>query len=62
VKVCGDPYGKIRKAAEHISIARYQLRLSGLDVGQRSKTVNLQFKDELIGIERLWTAGKPYGA
>ena len=56
LEMFGDPRGEIRKASEDISVARYQLPLGSLDVSERTKAVDLQFKDKLVGIERLKTA------
>jgi hypothetical protein len=35
--------------------------MAGFDVCQSAKAVDLQYKNKLIGIERLDTAGEPYG-
>ena len=34
---------------------------AGLDVSESAESVDFQLEDKLIGIERLSTAGKPYG-
>jgi hypothetical protein len=62
VKVCGDPRGKIRKAMESISVSGDQFSMAGLNVSESTETINLQFKEKLIRIKRLFAAGKPYRA
>ena len=42
-----------RKATEDVSISGDQFPLAGIDVSVCAKTIDLQFKDELVGIERL---------
>jgi hypothetical protein len=37
------------------------LPFAGVDVSERAKAIDLQFKDKLVGVERLKTAGKPIG-
>jgi hypothetical protein len=41
---------------EDVCVSRDQLCLAVLDMRQGSKTVDLQFKDVLIGVERLCAA------
>jgi len=57
----GDPRGEIGKAPECISISGDQFSLTCFDVRESTKPIDFQFKDELIGIESLSAAGKPYG-
>jgi len=52
VKMFSDSCGKIRKAAERPSIPGDQFPFSGLDMGESTKAIDLQFKNELVGIER----------
>jgi hypothetical protein len=61
-KVFCDPCGEISKATKHVPISGDQFTATGLDVSERSKAVYLQFVDKLIGVERLYAAGKPYRA
>jgi hypothetical protein len=57
-----DPRGEIREAVEGVSISGYQLSLAGLDVRECPKTVDVQFVDKLIGIERLDATRERYRA
>jgi hypothetical protein len=41
-------------------VPRKQFTMAGFDLCESAETVDLQFKDELVGIERLDTAGEPY--
>jgi hypothetical protein len=41
-------------------VPRNQFTMAGFDVCESAETVDLQFKDELVGIGRLDTAGEPY--
>src|SRR5262245_60217891 len=56
-----DPCCEISKATEDVSVSGDQLSLAGVEIGQRSESVDLQFKDKLVGIERLDAAGEPDG-
>jgi hypothetical protein len=60
MKMFGDPRGEIRKAAKYISVSGDQLPPTGFDVEQRTESVDLQFKDVLIRVERLNAVGKAY--
>ena len=55
-KVLRDPLSKIRESAKGVSISRNQFAIAFIDVGERSETVDLQFEDVMVGIERLRTA------
>src|SRR5262249_18433510 len=57
----GDPCSKIRKATEYVSVPGDQFTMAGFDMRQCPKTVDLQFKDKLVGIKRLGPTWKPYG-
>src|SRR5262249_13774995 len=59
VKVFSDPCRKIRKAAEGVSISGDEFTSACRDMRERPKAIDLQFEDELIGIERFNAAGKP---
>jgi hypothetical protein len=54
--------GEIRIATEDISVSGDQLSLTIVCVFECPESIDLQFKDELVGIERLDAAGKPDGA
>jgi hypothetical protein len=41
-------------------VPRNQLPIACFDMCQGFEAVDLQFKDKLVGVERLKTAGKPY--
>src|SRR5262245_63389332 len=56
-----DPLREILKVAERLSVARDEVALAVLDVGEGAEAVDLQFENKLVGIERLNAAGKPYG-
>jgi hypothetical protein len=60
VQMFSDPCGEIREATEGISISGDQFSLTGFNVSERTKAVNLQFKDKLVRIERFKAPGKPY--
>jgi len=61
-KMFSDPCGEISEAAKCVSVSRNELPLAGVDTRECPETVYLQFKDELVGIERFIAAGEPYGA
>jgi hypothetical protein len=48
VKVFTDPRGEIRKATEDVSVSRNQFTFATLDVSERTKAVDLQFKEKLV--------------
>jgi hypothetical protein len=48
-----DSCRKVSKAVERVSLSGDQFSLAFLDVSERTKAVNLQLEDKLIGIERL---------
>jgi hypothetical protein len=56
-----DPGGEIRKTTESISISGDQLAAARFNMQQCPKAIDLQFKEKLVGIEWLWTTGKPDG-
>jgi hypothetical protein len=47
---------------ELVSISRDKFAISGIEKGQRTKTVVLYFKNEIGGIKRILTMGKTDGA
>jgi len=51
-QVFADPLPEILEVAERVSFAGDKVALAVLDVGEGAKAVDLQFKDELIGIKR----------
>src|SRR5205807_9252583 len=57
-----NPLCKLRKAVKDVSISGNQFASTVCDVGERTEAVNLQFVDEVIGVERPRSAGKPHGA
>src|SRR5262249_23702614 len=56
-----DPIGKLAKTAEGISVSGNEFCASILKVKQRAKPIDLEFINEVFGVERFRTAGKPYG-
>src|SRR5215475_3689634 len=54
-KMFSNRGGEIREATEDVSVSRNQFSLAGLDVSQCAESIDLQFKDVLIRIERLRT-------
>jgi len=56
------PESSTQAIAECIAVAGDQIARAVLDVGKRPKAVDLQLEDEISGIERFRTAGKPDGA
>ena len=62
LEMFSNPCGEIRKATEDVSIARDKLAFTILNMCQGAKTIDLQFKDKLVGVEGLRTARKPYRA
>jgi hypothetical protein len=48
-----NPGGDFRKTAKHVPLPRNQFTIASFDMRQGSKAIDLQFKDELVGIERL---------
>jgi hypothetical protein len=61
-EVFSNPCSEIRKATESISVSGDQFSMAGLNVSESTETINLQFKEKLIRIKRLFAAGKPYRA
>ena len=57
-----DPMRQILEVAERVAISGDKVAVAVLDVGEGTETIDLQFKDKLIGVERLSAAGKSYGA
>ena len=57
-----NPSGKIGKATEDVPVSGHQLTPSILKMCERTETVDLQFIDEVVRIERFRTAGEPHGA
>ena len=55
VRMFSDPCRKIRKATKDVSISGDQFTFATLDVSERAESIDLQFKDELVGIERFRT-------
>jgi len=51
-----DPCRKISKDVKRGPISRDEFTLTSIDVRQRSKAINLQFVNELVGVKRLWPA------
>jgi hypothetical protein len=47
------------ESTERVSVSLDQFALALMDVRECAEAVNLQFVNELIGVERLGTAGKP---
>jgi hypothetical protein len=47
----GNPFREIRESAKDISVSRDRFTLAVRDMGERSETINFQFKDVLVGIE-----------
>jgi hypothetical protein len=48
-----DPCPKISKAVERVPFSGNQFSLASFDLSERTKTIDLQLEDKLIGIERL---------
>jgi hypothetical protein len=61
-QVFRDPGSEFCESAKHVSVARDQLAFAFRDVGQCPESVDLQFVQIFIRVERFGTAGKPYGA
>jgi hypothetical protein len=56
-----DQTSEFWESTKHVPLPRDQFTMAGFDVCQSAKAVDLQYKNKLIGIERLDTAGEPYG-
>ena len=62
IQVLADPLRQSLEVAERVPILGDEIALTVLDVGQRSKAIDLQFVEEFLRIERFGTAGKPHRA
>jgi len=51
-----DPGGEFGETAKDISFSGNQLALTIVNVSQCAESINLQFKDKLVRIERLKAA------
>jgi len=60
-KVFGDPCCKFGESSEGVSVSRDEFTLPVLDVCQGAETINLQFVDEFVRVERFRATGKPHG-
>jgi len=49
-QVSADPLRQMLEVAERVPVARDEITLAVLDVGERSKAIDLQFVDEFIGV------------
>ena len=56
------PLRQILEVSERVSIAGDEFLLAVLGIRERTKAVDLQLEDELVGIERFIAAGKPHRA
>src|SRR5262249_40681151 len=61
-QVFGEPRREFSAATKDVSIPRNQLASTVCDVSERPEAVDLQFVDEVVGVERLGAAGEPDGA
>src|SRR5262245_32536474 len=62
LEVFSDPFAEICKTAKYVSIPRNQFSLAGLDVSKCAESIDLQFKDKLVGVEGLSATGELYRA
>jgi len=54
-----QPRRKLSEPAKRMPVSRDQFASTAVDLGERAESIDLQFEDELIGVEWFNTTGKP---